>query len=143
MIVKVGLLTSAASTPSPSARPRVNAVLPAPRSPYSSTTAPGLSVAARSIAASSVSASELVVTVIDQGGTSFLDHFAAGGQFHHRVADVSGKIASGHRHFPFVCFRQVAGHAVKINREFAGGLGIEQLRQPCGDHAGEHIAGAA
>ena len=40
-----------------------------------------------------------------------------------------------HRHLPFARFGQVAGHAVQEHRKPARGLGVEQLRQPGGNHA--------
>src|SRR3954453_15081115 len=61
--VNVGLLTSPGATPSPSARPRTNAVFPAPRSPNSRTTSPAESAGASSRPSAAVSWSECVVTV--------------------------------------------------------------------------------
>ena len=63
MIVNVGLFTSSGGAPRPAASPRVNAVLPAPRSPKSSTTAPGSSCAATSFPTAAVSSSDRVTTV--------------------------------------------------------------------------------
>ena len=76
-------------------------------------------------------------------GPAFLDDLAARRQLHHRVAEVRGEVAGGHRHFALVGLGEIAGHAVQVDGELAGGLGIEQLRQPGGDHAGQHVAGAA
>src|SRR4029453_12835 len=61
---------------------------------------------------------------------------APGGELHARVAEMAGAVGRGHRHFPFVGFSKIAGHAVQIHRQLAGGLRIEQLCQPRGDHAG-------
>src|SRR5438034_2201105 len=61
MSVNVGLLTALDDTPSPSASPRTNTVLPAPRSPESSTTEPAASLRAKSRPTPAVSSSECVV----------------------------------------------------------------------------------
>ena len=52
-------------------------------------------------------------------------------------------VRRGHRHVPFVGFREIACQAVEIHRELAGGFGVEQLGEPGGDHSCEHVAGAA
>ena len=68
---------------------------------------------------------------------------AARGQLQHRVAETRGDVAGDERHFPFVRFGEIAGRAVQIDRELAGGLRVEQLREPRRDHAGEEVARAA
>src|SRR5260370_32822341 len=58
---KVGLATGARD-PAPCAMPRTKVVLPAPSSPFNSTTSPVCSFSPHSLPRSSVSAGELVVT---------------------------------------------------------------------------------
>src|SRR4051812_49100374 len=110
--VNVGLVTAAGSMPSPSARPRTNAVLPAPRSPDSSTTEFGASAAASCWPTAAVSASECVVVVTLLG-------LSLRGELLDRGAEMRGQIGGGHRHFAFVGCRQIASHAVQIHRQLA------------------------
>ena len=53
------------------------------------------------------------------------------------------QVPGGHRDFAFVGVAQLAGRAVHVDGDPAGGLRIEQLADPCRDHPGEHVAGAA
>src|SRR4029077_15007500 len=99
MIVKVGLDTSSAAAPRPRAMPRTNAVLPAPRSPYNSTTEPGARPCPNASPARSVSASLAVVT---------LDP-AAGGELQDGVAQPRRDVGRQQRHVPFVGLGEVAG----------------------------------
>src|SRR6187200_578835 len=107
MITKVGLDTSSGSAPRPAAMPRTKAVLPAPRSPCSSTNVPGARVSASVLPIANVSCSELVVRI--SGLAIGRLHAAARGHIEHGVAEMCRQVARGHRHFAFVGFREVAG----------------------------------
>ena len=52
-------------------------------------------------------------------------------------------VGGNERDFPLVRLGEIAGGAVQVDGELAGRLRIEQLREPGGDHAGQHVAGAA
>ena len=43
----------------------------------------------------------------------------------------AGEVAGGHRHFPFVGFRQIAGHAVQVH----GSLQAASASSSCASHA--------
>ena len=51
--------------------------------------------------------------------------------------------AGRERDFAFVGLGQIAGGAVQIDGQLAGGLRVEQLREPRRDHAGQQVARAA
>ena len=72
-----------------------------------------------------------------------LGDLATGGQVQDGVAQVCRQIAGRHRHLAFVGLGEIAGQAMQVHRKLACGFGIQELRQPGGNHPGEHIAGAA
>ena len=47
------------------------------------------------------------------------------------------------RHFALVGRGQIAGEAVQIDGELRGIRRVQQLREPRGHHAGQHVSGAA
>ena len=64
-------------------------------------------------------------------------------QLHDGIAEVVDDVGGRHRDLPLVRLRQVARHAVQVHRELARRLGVEELREPRGDHPREHVARAA
>src|SRR5690349_20115457 len=147
MMTNVGLDTSSAFAPSPAARPRTNAVFPAPRSPKRSTHEPESSVAARFSATANVSRSDRVSKISVMPPVSGFvvcvaaRHPAPGGQLENGVAEMRGEVAGRHGNFPFVGLGEIAGERMKVHGNPACGFGIEQLRKPGGDDAGKDVPG--
>src|SRR5437773_1831426 len=103
--------------PSPSARPRTNTVLPAPREPVRLTMSPGFSDSARRLPSAAVSSSDSVKRVSSAGSAkgSLRRPFEVKKGLRQVVDDVAGD----QRRLTIVLGRQVARQTMRVDAEQA------------------------